>query len=76
VRRRSVIVRIEDEGLGIPPAVLPRVFQPFFTTKGTRGAGLGLWLARKTMERLGGRIDVERRRQKGTAFALTFPLAT
>lgn len=76
-RLASALVHVEvaDEGSGIPPENLPRMFQPFFTTKAARGTGLGLWLAKGTMERLGGDIRVANRPRGGTVFSLTFPLA-
>src|SRR5438132_1572733 len=54
--RTRVRVIVSDEGTGIARDHLPRLFQPFFTTKGSEGTGLGLWLAQSTMRRLGGTI--------------------
>lgn len=70
----QVTVEVEDTGPGIPPDVMPRLFQPYFTTKGVgEGTGLGLPLARKTVEqRHGGRITVWS--QPGaTVFRVTLP---
>src|SRR5690606_35876399 len=48
---------VRDEGVGMPPTVLERVGDPFFTTKDPgRGTGLGVFLARAVVERLGGRL--------------------
>jgi signal transduction histidine kinase len=71
---RAVVVSVADQGTGIPPEVSKRLFEPFFTTKGSRGSGLGLWLAAGTMERLGGSIRAANRPRKGATFTLEFPL--
>ena len=72
--KRSVLVTVADQGIGIPSDVRRRMFEPFFTTKGGRGTGLGLWLAAGTMERLGGNIRAANRGRRGTLVSLTFPL--
>ncbi len=71
---RGVVVTVADQGSGIPPEISKRLFEPFFTTKGSRGSGLGLWLAAGTMERLGGRIRAVNGPRKGATFTLEFPL--
>jgi len=73
----AVIVRITDDGVGIPPADAERVFEPFFRvdpsrSKRTGGYGLGLSICKRVMEAHGGTIAVERRSPRGTAFVLTF----
>lgn len=70
----QVTVEIGDTGPGIPADVMPRLFQPYFTTKGVgEGTGLGLPLARKTVEqRHGGRITV-RSEPGATVFRVTLP---
>ena len=70
-----VQVLFRDQGLGIQPKDLPKVFTPFFTTKGSRQAGLGLWGVYKTMEGLGGNVDVKSAPEKGTEITLTFLVA-
>jgi PAS domain S-box-containing protein len=64
---------VADTGAGIPPDVLPKLFDIFFTTK-TSGTGLGLWLAYRTLREHGGRIEVESDPGKGTRFTLTLPI--
>ena len=55
----AVAVEVSDRGPGIPASVLDRVGEPFFTTKPTgKGMGLGVFLARTTLERLGGRLRI------------------
>jgi len=72
----GVVVTVADEGTGIAPEVQSRLFEPFFTTKGSDGAGLGLWLASGTMERLGGHIRLTNRSGRGALVELTFPFMT
>lgn len=62
---------IKDRGRGIDARSLERIFQPFFTTK-SRGSGLGLALANRLMEEMGGRIEVESEEGVGTLVALRF----
>jgi signal transduction histidine kinase/CheY-like chemotaxis protein len=71
----AVVVRVSDEGAGIPEQNLERIFEPFFTTKGPRGTGLGLAIARKVMGSIGGSISAANRPRGGAIFTLRFPLA-
>jgi signal transduction histidine kinase len=71
---QSLIVTVADDGAGIPAPVQAHLFEPFFTTKGSRGTGLGLWLAAGTMERVGGTIRAVNRPKAGALFVLTFRL--
>jgi len=64
-----VQVTVTDTGPGIPAEYLPRVTEPFFTTK-RGGTGLGLAIAARIMERLGGRLSVESAPGAGTTFTL------
>jgi two-component system sensor histidine kinase HydH len=64
-----VTLQIIDTGKGISPAVLPRVFQPFFSTK-PGGTGLGLATTRRIVEAHGGTIDVQSEVGRGTQFTL------
>jgi signal transduction histidine kinase len=71
----SAVVRVEDDGPGIPDTVLPRVFEPLFTTKPYgKGTGLGLAIVNEIVrDELGGRISIETNVGKGTAFVVSFP---
>jgi signal transduction histidine kinase len=67
-------VRIEvlDTGPGIPATALPRIFDPFYTTKRS-GTGLGLWVSLTIVEQHGGQLSVENRPGRGAAFVVTLP---
>lgn len=67
----SLIVR--DNGGGIPPDVLPKIFDPYFTTKGS-GTGIGLYMSRMIMDHMGGHIEAGNG-PDGAEFILTFPVA-
>lgn len=71
----EVWVSIADNGPGIPPEEQSQIWNPFFTTKET-GKGLGLAVARKTIEAHGGRIDLEAQRARGSEFVMRFPKDT
>ena len=65
---------VEDEGRGIAAKDLPHLFEPFFSTKGTRGTGLGLAVTWGIVEGHGGAIDVQSEEGKGTRFTVRLPL--
>jgi signal transduction histidine kinase len=72
---RRVRVEIDDTGIGITPDSFQRLFQPFFTTKGSDGTGLGLYSTRRLVEQFSGTLDVERSAPgQGTRVVLTLPL--
>jgi signal transduction histidine kinase len=58
---RGVRISIADSGMGIPEAILHRIFEPFVTTKGETGTGLGLWVTAEIVQKLSGRIRVKSR---------------
>ena len=74
-------IQVIDTGPGIPQKLLPKIFQPFFTTKGTtrngeaKGTGLGLAICKEIIEHHRGRIEVESEVGKGTTFTLHLPIA-
>lgn len=70
-------IAVEDTGEGIAPDDLPRVFDPFFRADPARsgpGAGLGLALAKRIVEALGGEISAERGTSRGARFAVELPV--
>ncbi len=70
----GVEVRIIDNGPGIPPDVLPRIWDPFFTTKDVgEGTGLGLSIVHELVERHGGTIDCHTKIGEGTTFTVKLP---
>jgi len=70
----AIQVAIEDGGEGIPPENRERVFDPFFTTK-PHGTGIGLPLAKKFLERNGGRIALANGSRCGTRVEITLPIS-
>jgi signal transduction histidine kinase len=69
----NVGIIIADNGDGISPADVPRIFEPFFSTK-TIGAGLGLAITKKIIEDHYGKIEVDSILKKGTTFRITLPV--
>ncbi|MEJ2219362.1 MAG: ATP-binding protein [Desulfobacterales bacterium] len=69
---REICISVSDTGCGISPQDIPRVFDPYFTTKST-GTGLGLAIAHNIAEVMGGRISVESPQDRGTIFRVFFP---
>jgi PAS domain S-box-containing protein len=75
--RHGVRIIVADNGPGIPQAVLRRIFEPFYTTKGERGSGLGLWVSQGIVHKHHGVIRVRSRqgaRGSGTVFSIFLPL--
>jgi signal transduction histidine kinase len=71
----ELVVSVRDNGPGIPAAVQTRLFEPFVSSKGQRGTGLGLAVARKIAEGHGGSLTVVATSSSGTDFALRLPSA-
>ena len=69
-----VRVRVRDHGVGMPPDVIERIFDPYFTTKGERGTGLGIPQVHALMQQAGGFVRVDSAVGKGTSFDLFFPV--
>lgn len=74
---QCVRLTIADTGCGIPTSLLPAIFEPFVTTKGETGTGLGLWVTEEIVRRSDWKIRVRSRcgaAQSGTVFSITIPL--
>jgi PAS domain S-box-containing protein len=73
---RNVVLTVTDTGVGMPEAVRRRIFEPFFSTKGEGGSGLGLSMVYAIVRRHGGDIRVDSEPGRGAIFTLTFPVAS
>ena len=70
-------LEVADGGAGMDPATVSRIFEPFFTTKAARGGtGLGMFTAHRTVEQLGGSIEVTSAPGRGTRVRIRLPVAT
>ena len=69
----TATVTVSDTGAGIPADILPRIFEPYVTTR-ARGLGLGLAIARRIVEAHGGRIEAESEPGRGSRFIIRLPL--
>ncbi|MBL7141120.1 MAG: GAF domain-containing protein [Planctomycetes bacterium] len=67
------VLRVRDTGCGIPPEDLDRIFDVFFSTKGSKGTGLGLAVTLKTVREHGGDVQVDSTPGQGTEFRLVLP---
>ncbi len=70
----AAVIEVADTGTGMSPEVRKRCLEPFFTTKGERGTGLGLSMVFGIIQRHGGTVDIESEIGKGTTFILRLPL--
>jgi signal transduction histidine kinase len=68
-KKNKTYLAVEDNGKGISPEIIHKIFNPFFTTK-TRGTGLGLALSKKIAREHGGDLTVESTPGKGSTFTL------
>ncbi len=69
-----VLITVADNGEGMTPGTLTRLFEPFHSTKGLRGTGLGLVVTKKIVEEHGGVVTVESTRKQGTTFTIQLPV--
>jgi signal transduction histidine kinase len=74
IDRKSAIIRIADEGVGIPDEIRDRIFDLYFTTK-SGGSGIGLAMTYRILQLHHGGIEVQSREDRGTEFRLRIPLA-
>ena len=71
---REVEIEVADTGMGMSPEVAARAFDPFFTTRGVEGTGLGLAVSWTIIQRHGGSIQIESTPDKGTRFLIRLPV--
>jgi PAS domain S-box-containing protein len=69
----DAVLEVEDNGVGIPEDVHHKVFESFFSTKGTEGTGLGLLVVQKVVDEHGGQITFTSEEAKGTRFCAVLP---
>ena len=70
IEGKLTILRISDNAKGIPPSILERVFESNFTTKESKGTGVGLYMTKQIVEKLGGKIEVSNEKD-GACFKIT-----
>jgi signal transduction histidine kinase len=74
VNEQKAVITIEDNGIGIAPDEITKIFNLFYTSgSGELGRGMGLYMAKEIIEKLGGRITVESALNIGTAFTFEIP---
>jgi signal transduction histidine kinase len=66
---------VTDTGIGIPEENFNKIFQPFFTTKGSQATGLGLMITSAIVQNLGGTIGLKSKPGEGTSFRIALPVA-
>jgi signal transduction histidine kinase len=74
VAGESILICVEDNGVGVPSEARQQIFEVFYSTKGNRGTGLGLAVTKKIVEEHGGRIAVESAPGQGSRFTIRLPL--
>ena len=72
--KKQIKVKIQDTGPGIPPEIMGKLFNPFFTTK-EKGTGLGLAISYGIIERHSGKIDIETKLGNGSTFIVSLPIS-
>ncbi len=76
-RSQRIRITVSDNGQGIAESMLPQIFEAFFTTKGTTGNGLGLWVSKQIIDKHGGFIQVRTSmvgQERGTTFSVVLPM--
>jgi signal transduction histidine kinase len=73
---QGVLITVADKGHGMPRETVARIFEPFFSTKGLTGTGLGLWVSLEIIQKHKGRMKVRSsasRKRHGTVFSVFVP---
>ena len=68
-----LLIRIQDSGTGMPPDVLARIYEPFYSASGHGGTGLGLLIVKNIIEAHGGTMTVESTEGRGSTFTMRIP---
>ena len=71
--RGRIVITIADNGQGVPADLMPLLFEPFVTTKGEKGAGLGLWIVQGVVANHAGKITLRSKVDAGTVVRITIP---
>ncbi|MCD6101486.1 MAG: GHKL domain-containing protein, partial [Candidatus Cloacimonetes bacterium] len=74
ISSKNFKIDISDNGIGMPPEVQKKLFQVFFSTKGSKGTGLGLAVTHKIIKEHNGNIKVKSKLGKGTTFTIVLPI--
>jgi len=74
--KNTTVLEVEDDGAGIPDEMNSRVFEDFFSTKGSEGTGIGLLVVQKVAEEHGGSVTYTSKPGQGTTFTITLPTAS
>jgi signal transduction histidine kinase len=69
-----LVFDILDDGIGMDSETLEKIFTPFFSSKGNKGTGLGLFISNKIVEQHGGKINVKSVPDRGTCFTVRIPI--
>ena len=69
------VIKVSDNGPGIPEENFNEIFEPFFSTKPTSGTGLGLGIVKRLVQLYGGRVEVESVINERTRISVTLPKA-
>jgi signal transduction histidine kinase len=74
-KNNEIIIEISDTGIGIPKNIIGKIFDPFFSTKPAgKKKGIGLTIGYNAIKRLGGKIEVHSKHNKGTSFTIHLPI--
>ncbi|MBW1806483.1 MAG: ATP-binding protein [Deltaproteobacteria bacterium] len=71
---RNVLLEVEDTGVGVSEDDIPRLFDPFFTSRKAKGFGLGLFISRVIVERHNGTMRARSKEGQGTVISVEFPI--
>ncbi|MEW6348325.1 MAG: ATP-binding protein [Thermodesulfobacteriota bacterium] len=74
IEHDDLVLRVTDDGIGMPDEVRQNLFRKFYSTKGSKGTGLGLVVTKKVIDEHGGSIQVESEPGKGTTFLVRLPM--